>query len=73
MHSLVLVRGMSSGDFKQIGEIGSGIAGGLNAAIRGMSITMDTIKEWFGGINWGELGITVRQAILCGVCWVDGL
>lgn len=63
------------GDFQKTGEqIGKSIAQAINVAFEGIRVSSEAISNWFGSINWGEIGLQLgRNALSFAVGLAIGL
>jgi len=63
------------GDFQKTGEqIGKSIAQAINVAFEGIRVSSEAISNWFGSIDWGDIGLQLgKNALAFAVGLVIGL
>ena len=62
------LRNIGTGNFEAVGKtIGSGVAGGIQAGIQGLSVGIGAFKDFFGKINWVDVGVFIVTKIIPGI------
>ncbi|RDH76343.1 phage tail tape measure protein [Mycolicibacterium moriokaense] len=62
------INDVGKGNFESVGKvIGSGIAGGIKTGIKGLTIGLDAIKNFFGSVNYVEVGEFIVTKIIPGI------